>query len=349
MDAGNDPFEPLVSPATLGDQPPGLAAEASPPPAAVEDQDGIMVYSGGDRRERRRRDAIQPYDFRNPAVLSARELRRLRLRHLDFVRSLSARLSIELRAEFSLELARLQTVPYGKFIAGLVQPTYVSLFKADPLPGVSLLEVHPRLGLALIDRLLGGPGNPENAQHEFTEIELALLEQVVQVIVDEWCTHWRSASELRPGLLGYETNGRFIQTAPPDTVMVVLSMEARLGECSETLQMAFPHPTVEPLIRTLRQASDSASEERSAPRAAKPRWNPQLDELSVPISAGWDHLELTARELSALKVGDILELSAASTRQVSLRMGDRPCFRGCLGTQGSAWAVQLTEVLRKQA
>src|SRR5690606_31924401 len=114
-----------------------------------------------------------------------------------------------------------------------------------------------------------------------------LLERIAQMIVSEWCTHWKNASELRPVTLGHETDGRFIQTASYDSVLLVLSMEARLGECCETVQMAFPHPTVEPLISTLRQTSEPGGEETASPRPTSPRWNPQLDELTVPISAGW--------------------------------------------------------------
>ena len=48
---------------------------------------------------------IEPYDFRNPAFLSEAELRRLRLLHEDFIRYLSARLSLYLRMEFGLKMA----------------------------------------------------------------------------------------------------------------------------------------------------------------------------------------------------------------------------------------------------
>src|SRR6266481_5239072 len=58
---------------------------------------------------------IEPYDFRNPAFLSEAELRRLRLLHEAFIRYLSARLSLYLRMEFGLKMAKLTTVSYTKF------------------------------------------------------------------------------------------------------------------------------------------------------------------------------------------------------------------------------------------
>jgi len=55
---------------------------------------------------------IEPYDFRNPAFLTELELRRLRLLHEDFIRYLGARLSLFLRMEFGLKMAKLTTLSY---------------------------------------------------------------------------------------------------------------------------------------------------------------------------------------------------------------------------------------------
>lgn len=313
----------------------------------AEQENSVTVHSDGGASASRSRDAVQPYDFRHPVFLSPSELRRLRLRHEDFIRALAARLSLHLRIEFSLQMSKLQTVLFRKFTEGLPNPTYLSLFKADPLPGICILEINPRLALTMVDRLLGGPAHSVNATHDFTEIELALMEQAVQVVLSEWCTHWRGVQDLRPVTLGHETNGQFIQTAAHDTVMLILSMEARVGDCMETMQLAFPYYTLEPLIRTLNQMLESAVGQAPGSGRAAPKWNPQFDDVRVPVTAAWPDLELAAREVASLRVGDILELSPACLEKVSVRLADTPRFRGRLGTRGKHWAVELTETLKR--
>src|SRR5256885_4201474 len=122
---------------------------------------------------------IEPYDFRNPAFLSEAELRRLRLLHEDFIRYLSARLSLYLRMEFGLKMAKLTTVSYTKFTESLPSPTHLSLFKVEPLVGVGILDINPRLALTIADRLLGGRGHSVKAERYLTEIEIALIEDVI--------------------------------------------------------------------------------------------------------------------------------------------------------------------------
>src|SRR5215468_822432 len=185
-----------------------------------QEKSAPVLQPGPEQATTAPKDSIQPYDFRHPVFLSVAELRRLRMRQEEFTRALAARLSIYLRLEFSLQVSRLETIPYQKFAEGLPNPTHLSLFKVEPLRGIGILAVHPRLGLTIVDRLLGGPAHSISADHDLSEIELALLDQAVQLMLGEWCNNWASVQELRPLLLGHENNGQFLQTAPRDTIML---------------------------------------------------------------------------------------------------------------------------------
>ena len=93
----------------------------------------LILRADGTRGDERDASRIEAYDFRNPAFLSEDELRQLRLIQEDFVRYLSARLSLFLRMEFGLKMAKLTTVPYEKFTESLPSPTHISLFKVEQI------------------------------------------------------------------------------------------------------------------------------------------------------------------------------------------------------------------------
>lgn len=312
--------------------------------AQVAEQDNRATVVEPDQEKStasKSKESVQPYDFRQPLFLSVNELRRLRLRHEEFVRALSARLSIYMRLEFALQLSNLQTVPYRKFTDGLANPTHLSLFKLEPLRGIGILAIPPRLGLTMVDRQLGGPGQPVAADHDFSEIELALLDQAVQLVLGEWCSHWVALQELRPVLLGHENNSQFLQTAAHDTILLVVAMEAKLGECTEIIQFALPCFTLEPLIRKMGRITDADPADANV-LPVRIQWNRNFDDVPVPVTAIWDQLVLSAREVANLKAGDILSLDPRCTRQVKLRLADLPKFEGHLGTTGGKWAVALT-------
>jgi flagellar motor switch protein FliM len=312
----------------------------------AESQNSVTVHKGASEVQQASKEAIQPYDFRNPVFLSSIELRRLRLRHEEFIRALAARLSIYLRLDFGLQMSKLQTITFQKFTESLSNPTQIVQFKVEPLRGVCLLEINPRLALTIVDRLMGGPAHSVSADHDFSEIEIALMNQTVQVILGEWCAHWVKIQELRPTLLGHETNGRFLQTAAHDTVMLTLAMEARIGDCMEQMQIAFPYHTLEPLIRHLSQSPEEGgpSSQKSSP--VKPRWNREFEEVRVPVIAEWRGLEMTVGDLSRLRVGDILQLDPACAGQVTIRFANMPKYTARLGTRNQKWAVELATPLK---
>ena len=314
--------------------------------AQVGDSEGsVLVYEASGVKAKRPAERIQPYDFRRPAFLPAGELRRLRLHHEEFARALAARLSIYLRLEFGLQIGKLATATYQRFTESLPNPTHLVLFKVEPLRGLCILEMNPRLGLTIVDRLMGGPAQGITVARELTEIEVALLDQAIQVVLREWCNHWSGGQDLRVNLLGHESNARFLQTAPQDTMMLTLAMEARLGDCMEQIQIAFPFHTIEPLVRQLNNELETAALQTASP-PTPPRWNRALEQLSILVTAEWDHLEMTARQLAALKPGDVLPLSPEAPQRVRVRLAKVPKFTGTLGACGDRWAVALTEVLK---
>ena len=315
----------------------------------AQQETNAVVHQTDGGKKSQPKDAIQPYDFRHPVFLSPTELRKLRVQHESFIRSLAARLSIYLRLDFGIQMSQLQTLTYQKFTENLANPCHLTLFKVEPLRGICVLDINLRLGLTIVDRLMGGAGNTVSVNRDLSEIEIALLDQAIQLIIAEWADHWSKIQDLRPLLLGHENNGRFLQTSPPDAVMLALSMEARMGDCVEQIQIGFPYATIEPLIRKLSSELDSQKEiSASAGANGRPKWKRDLDSIEIPVAAELAGLTMTARDLTRLKIGSVLPLSTDFASHVRLRLARMHKFNGRLGTRDKNWAVELTSVLKTE-
>jgi len=288
----------------------------------------------------------QPHDFRQSSLLSPHQLRKLRAHETQFLNAVEARVGLFLRTEFPVKLAGIEITSYQKLTEGWAGPTHLVLFKAEPLRGVAVLEIPLNLGLTIVDRLMGGPGRVEPMTREVSEIEKALLDQIVQIILEEWCNNWASVKTLKASLLGCESSGRYLQTAPGHTNMLTVAMDVRLGECSGQMKLAIPYAALEASLRQLCGAEISGAE-TAAPVAPTPsKWNRSLDEVALAVTAEWQGLELSAREILHLKVGDVLQVHQHLAQQVCLRLGEQAKFKGRLGTVGGQWAVELTQSLK---
>ncbi|MDR3459495.1 MAG: flagellar motor switch protein FliM [Verrucomicrobiae bacterium] len=313
-----------------------------PAPTAAPD---VMVFTHKGVREPRRAADIRAHDFRQSGFLAASELRRIRQRHDQFIRSLAARMAMFLRLECRLTLSKVHIVGFQKFTESLPNPTYITLFKTEPLKGVGLLVIPPRLALQLVDRLLGGPGELPADNRDLSDIEVALSDQVSTLILSEWCNHWPEMRDLHHQLLGHENNSKFLQTSPPDTAMLIISVESSIAEQKETFHIVFPYATVDPLMRLINPSLPGA--DPAAPRAAKARWNSEFDTVKVPVTAEWQGLKMSAGDVTRLKPGDLLSLDPACAAQVLVRFGNIPKFLGRPGTSDAKWAVQLTSPITK--
>jgi flagellar motor switch protein FliM len=289
---------------------------------------------------------VEVYDFRNPAFLSEVELRRLRLLHEDFIRYLSARLSLFLRMELGLKMAKLTTVAYSKFTEALPSPTHICLFKAEPLAGVGVIDINPRLALTIADRLLGGRGHSVKAERYLTEIEIALLEDVIIIILEEWSNQWKAEQELHPTIIGHENNGRFLQTSPKDAVILSLTLEVSFGDCSEQIQLGVPYYTIEPIVKKMQARRQKDTAVSTVVKNAS--WQKVYDHITMPVRAEWDALDLSLREVSSLRVGDVIEMPALLMQQTRVLLNGTAKFIGTVGHDSDRVAIQITRKIPAQ-
>lgn len=295
-----------------------------------EEEKHTPVIRSGARHAATDVGPIQTYDFRAPSFLTATELRRLRIRHEEFLRSLSSTLSLFLRMEFNVQMSHLEALSYEKMLDNLPAPSHLTLFKMNPLDGVALFDISPRLGLTVIDRMLGGPGHSIKDEREFTDIERVVLQNFITVVLQEYANSWRKYQKLEAEAVETENSARFLNIVDPLDIMIFLGMEVKFGDCVAAMRLALPYNTMEVIIHQLLA-------EVSGPKDERPRNDSQPLDLSgsgysvpVPLSAYWRGFTLSLNDVQALEEGDLLWLDPSVCKQVYVDLGKHSKFWGTL-------------------
>lgn len=314
----------------------------------------VVVGAKGRRTVDPLKVPVDRCDFRSPALLAEGDLRRLRGQQNEFARQFSAKVSSSLRLEFTLTLSGISTAPYARFTQGLPDPAHLTLFKMEPLAGLGIICLPPSLGLAITNRMLGGrgpSGTDKPEERALTEIETSLLEDFVRTLAEEWCRHWPEGRGAPPLLVGYETNGKFLQTSPENATMLVVSLEATLGERSQMVQIAMPFAALQssikhaggaPVAKKARAAAplpDKATLARHAVTAVVP----------LPVVAEWNVAKITVRDVMNLRAGDVLEMPADTLEKTCITLTGRPLFIGTAGMREGRVAVRLERRLEESS
>ena len=100
------------------------------------------------------------YDFRRPAKFSKEHLRTLEIIFEHYGRLLSTNLPVYLRKNIQVSVVNSEACTFSEFSTALANPVLLAVVNFDPLGGNILLEIAANLGYAMIDRMLGGQGNP---------------------------------------------------------------------------------------------------------------------------------------------------------------------------------------------
>jgi flagellar motor switch protein FliM len=300
---------------------------------------GSTIYSmDGVRMDNIDGSKLAPYNFRNPGFLSHADLRQLGVLHQRFVQHLSARLSTFFRMECVLKITTFNSSTFSKFCESLANPTHLTLFQVEPLRGVGIVEISLPLGLTMADRLLGGKGRVGNPDRTLTEIEVALLEDAMQLIITEWSQIWEEQhTGFRTQCIGHETSGRFLQTSASDAVFVIMSVEVTLGEMCEQLQMGIPFSMIETMVKKMHLARQRGDDTR--PKQIQ--WRAPYAGISVPITAEWKIRDITLGEVISMRAGDVIELPRELVGQTRVRLSNTEEFLGTVGMQNGHVAVQL--------
>ena len=131
--------------------------------------------------------------FRQSGLLSESTLRKLRTRHQEFGHAVAVKLGALLRLDCQVDIAALQTVSFEAFLGRLLTPTHLVLFKLESLRGICILETPPQFALPIVNRLLGGSSKSVEKDNSrvLNEIETALLDQIADILLGEWCHVWK--------------------------------------------------------------------------------------------------------------------------------------------------------------
>jgi flagellar motor switch protein FliM len=300
----------------------------------------IFAYDGRRISGEINRGAIETYNFRNPGFLRQGDLRQLELLHQKFVEHLSARLSTFLRMECVVKMLKFGSCTFNRLTESMKATTHVTLFQVEFLRGIGILDISLPLSLTIADRLLGGKGRLSDANRSLTEIEVALLEDVAQLVLVEWTHQWPEQElSFSPSIIGHDTSGRFLQTAEADVVHITINLEVILGECVGQMQMFIPFAMVEPIVKLMAVARLKASESK----ARSIEWRRPFNGINVPVTAEWVVKDMAIGEVIQLRPGDILEMSRELIARTLVKLSNTTGFIGTAGVEDGRVAVQLTQ------
>lgn len=289
---------------------------------------------------------LKIYDFKRPDKFSKEQIRTVSIMHDTFARLTTTVLSAQLRSLVHVHVASVDQLTYEEFIRSIPNPTTLGIINMDPLKGSAMLEIDPSITFSIIDRQFGGQGEGVKISRDLSDIESAVMEGIIVRILGNLREAWGQVIDLRPRLGQIETNPQFAQIVPPNEMVILVTLETKVGDVEGMINFCIPYLTIEPIISKL-SAQYMYSSVRSGGTAENlSTLKDRLASIGIFVVAEIGSLDLTVREVLSLQKGDTVRLPHTRTSDpLVLRIGDRQKFYCRPGVVGNKVAVQITKKL----
>jgi flagellar motor switch protein FliM len=287
------------------------------------------------------------YDFRRPDRVSKDQMRALQNLHDGYARLLSTTLSSYLRTLVEIDIVSVDQLTYSEFMMSVSNPTCIYVFQMEPLEGAAIMEINPNLVFLVVDRLFGGQGKATDHSRELTDIEKSVLTKIAERSLQNLKEVWEHVGIFTPKIESYETNAQFVQIAPPNETVILISLEVRMKHGSGLISLCFPYMLLESVIDKL-SGESWISGQRTTTQETRRLIEAELASTDLPANVVVGEASLSMRDLLQLRTGDVVVLDKPAGSDLVVHVGDRAKFLGRVGLVGRNKSVQITAIIDRE-
>ena len=291
---------------------------------------------------------IKNYDFARPAKFSKEHLRTLEIIFEHYGRLLSTNLPVYLRKAIQVEVMNSEAVAYSEFSNALSNPVLLGIINFAPLKGNIILEIASNLGYAMVDRMLGGEGEPLEKTREFSEIELLIIERILTVCVNLLHEPWENVVDIHPRLERIETNSQFAQIISPSEMIAIVTINIKIGDVEGLMNVCLPYLTLEDIMDKLNTKYWYSTMQDKDEQQYVDAIETLISKAPIPMKAVLGNSTISVSDFSGLQVGDIIRLDTKVNQELDVFVGNIKKFTALPGSSGDKYAVRITSVIREE-
>ncbi|MBP1585161.1 MAG: flagellar motor switch protein FliM [Lachnospiraceae bacterium] len=291
---------------------------------------------------------VRDYDFSRPTKFSKEHLRTLEIIFEHYGRLISTNLPVLLRKNAQVTVASSETVTFSEFTNALSNPSILGIVAFEPLGGSIIIDLATNIAFAMIDRMLGGEGEPINFSRDFSDIELSIIQKIMIMLTQLLRDPWRNVLDISPVLSRLETNPQFAQIIAPGEMIAVVTLNIRIGEVEGFMNMCLPFMTLEDVMDRLNTKYWFSTMQENKDEDSKENIEAMLKRVDIPVKAVLGTSQITVNDFMNLQVGDCIRLDAKVDSDMKIYVGNIKKFTALPGASDDCYAVRVTSVIREE-
>ncbi|WP_425477695.1 flagellar motor switch protein FliM [Pseudoxanthomonas winnipegensis] len=285
---------------------------------------------------------VRLYDFKQAGRAIRNRLPGLDALNERFVRNFRTGLFNLLRRAPELTYRGTDVLRFDEYANALPMPASVTRVHMAPLKGTALVVYEPRLVFSTVENFFGGAGRlPARIDNrEFTPTEQRVIQLMLKQTLADLAEAWTPLAPVALSVLPPDPNLATADLMDGRDYIAVSRFSVALEGGGGDLHLAMPYKMLEPVREQLEVSSKRPKAEADAGWSRALRAGLQDADLELSLSIA--HRQISLRDLSRLRVGDIIPIELA--RPVHLEVERTPMFAGEFGVHNGFNAFKVTQV-----
>lgn len=291
---------------------------------------------------------IKNYDFSRPTKFSKEHLRTLEIIFEHYSRLVSTNLPVYLRKNVQVTVASSETVTFSEFTNALSNPVILGIINFAPLNGNIIIDLATNLGYAMLDRMLGGVGNPLDKTRDFSEIELTIIEKILVMLTQLLREPWKNVLDVAPVLNRVETNPQFAQVIAPNDMIAIVTLNMKIGDIEGFINICLPFFTLEDVMDKLNTKYWFSTMQENHDENYENYIESLIRKVDIPVKAVLGKSTISVSDFMNLQVGDCIRLDTKVDSDMNIYVGNIRKFTALPGANQDLYAVRITSVMREE-
>jgi hypothetical protein len=186
-----------------------------------------------------------------PDKFSKEQIQAISYIHETFANLTTYSLSAHIRDMCHVYVSSVDELIYEEFIRSVPAPATLAAITMNPLKGIAILEISSEITFAIIDRICGGKGDGTKFQHELTDIEKSIIDNIIVHMLGNLREAWKPVLDIHPQMEAIDTNPQSVRIVSPNEVIILVTLEAKIGKAEGMINICIPCPIIEPIMEKL--------------------------------------------------------------------------------------------------
>lgn len=299
--------------------------------------------------------SYKKYDFYSPKKFTKEKLKVIKGIYDNYARIASSQINSLFRVSSEVEVITVEEQRYYEFSNALSENDILTLASVS-LPDSSknppmLIHASPPVIVNMMDRMLGSSGNAYIVEdtYNYTDIEIALYERIMQYLVGAMRDAWTSYIKLDFTYDRIQKNPSMYQDMNVDETIVIIMLEVNMKEISGKMNICMPGDLLMSIFRIMESKKHVADTEEDDLKGSRSDIIYHLSESLMEVSAQLGTVQLNMDDIYRLHKGDVINLKKSRNAEIIVSVAGKPWFTGRMGTHKKNIAVQLDERISSEA